>query len=99
MLDHSKLAAACSIAAQAAPPVCQAHSPAQAPTVLELYTSEGCSSCPPAEKIAGELARRPELLVLTYHVTYWDDLGWRDRFGQCPGDGRFSRAGRRSRSR
>ncbi len=51
------------------------------PSVVELFTSQGCSSCPPAEKIAGELARRPELLVLTYHVTYWDDLGWRDRFG------------------
>jgi hypothetical protein len=51
------------------------------PTVYELFTSQGCSSCPPAEKIAGELAARPGVLVLTYHVNYWDELGWRDRFG------------------
>jgi hypothetical protein len=51
------------------------------PSVIELFTSQGCSSCPPAEKIAGELASRPGVLVLTYHVNYWDELGWRDRFG------------------
>jgi hypothetical protein len=51
------------------------------PSVVELFTSQGCSSCPPAEKIAGELASRPGVLVLTYHVNYWDELGWRDRFG------------------
>jgi hypothetical protein len=51
------------------------------PSVVELFTSQGCSSCPPAEKLAGELALRPGVLVLTYHVNYWDELGWRDRFG------------------
>ena len=51
------------------------------PTVLELYTSEGCSSCPPAETFVGELAQRPDVLALAFHVDYWDDLGWRDRFG------------------
>ena len=50
------------------------------PTVIELFTSEGCSSCPPAEAYIGELSRRPEILALSYHVGYWDDLGWRDRF-------------------
>lgn len=50
------------------------------PIVLELYTSEGCSSCPPAEALAVRLAPRSELLVLAFHVDYWDDLGWRDRF-------------------
>lgn len=51
------------------------------PAVVELFTSEGCSSCPPAEAYIGELARRPDVLALAFHVDYWDDLGWRDRFG------------------
>jgi hypothetical protein len=50
------------------------------PTVLELFTSEGCSSCPPAEAFLGELAKRPDVLALAFHVDYWDGLGWRDRF-------------------
>jgi hypothetical protein len=50
------------------------------PVVLELFTSEGCSSCPPAEVIVNELAQRPNVLPLSFHVDYWDDLGWRDRF-------------------
>ena len=50
------------------------------PAVVELFTSQGCSSCPPAEKYVGELARRPEVIALTFHVDYWDGLGWRDRF-------------------
>ncbi len=48
--------------------------------MIELFTSEGCSSCPPAEAYVGELAQRPDVLALTFHVDYWDDLGWRDRF-------------------
>jgi len=51
------------------------------PAVVELFTSEGCSSCPPAEIYLGELARRRDVLALAFHVDYWDDLGWRDRFG------------------
>lgn len=50
------------------------------PAVLELFTSEGCSSCPPAERIVNELAQRPDVLALSFHVDYWDDLGWRDRY-------------------
>ncbi len=50
------------------------------PAVIELFTSEGCSSCPPAEAYVGELAQRPDVLALSFHVDYWDDLGWRDRF-------------------
>jgi hypothetical protein len=50
------------------------------PAVVELFTSEGCSSCPPAESYVGELAQRPDVLALTFHVDYWDELGWRDRF-------------------
>ncbi len=51
------------------------------PAVVELFTSEGCSSCPPAETYIGELAQRSDVLALAFHVDYWDDLGWRDRFG------------------
>ena len=51
------------------------------PAVIELFTSEGCNSCPPAEAYVGELARRSDVLALSFHVDYWDDLGWRDRFG------------------
>jgi hypothetical protein len=50
------------------------------PTVLELFTSEGCSSCPPADAFLGELAQRPDVLALAFHVDYWDGSGWRDRF-------------------
>jgi hypothetical protein len=50
------------------------------PAVVELYTSEGCSSCPPAEAYIGELAQRHDVLALSFHVAYWDDLGWPDRF-------------------
>jgi hypothetical protein len=51
------------------------------PTVVELYTSEGCSSCPPAEAQIGRLAKQDDILALAFHVQYWDELGWRDRFG------------------
>ena len=51
------------------------------PVVLELFTSQGCSSCPPADALVAELTRtRPDLLPLTFHVTYWNSLGWQDPF-------------------
>lgn len=54
--------------------------PAQ-PIVVELFTSQSCSSCPPADAVLTEFARdRPDLLPLSFHVTYWDHLGWRDSF-------------------
>ena len=53
-----------------------------APVVIELYTSEGCSSCPAAETLLQEFsATDPHLLVITWHVTYWDHLGWKDPWG------------------
>jgi len=52
----------------------------QRPLVVELFTSEGCSSCPPAEAAIGQLSGRADIVALAYHVDYWDDLGWRDRF-------------------
>ena len=51
------------------------------PLVVELYTSQGCSSCPPADAYVGKLSTRSDVIALAFHVTYWDDLGWRDRFG------------------
>ena len=49
-------------------------------TVVELYTSQGCSSCPPADAFLGELAKRDDLLALSIHVDYWDYIGWKDPF-------------------
>ncbi len=46
--------------------------------VVELFTSQGCSSCPPADKVLGELVRKPNVLALTMNVDYWDYLGWAD---------------------
>ena len=50
------------------------------PAVVELYTSEGCSSCPPADALLGEIAGEPGVLALAFHVDYWDNLGWSDKF-------------------
>ena len=60
---------------------CRAESGATPPRVVELYTSEGCSSCPPADRWLSGLAGRDGVLALAFHVTYWDRLGWPDRFG------------------
>lgn len=54
---------------------------ADQPVVVELFTSQSCSSCVAADALLGELARdRPDVLALAFHVTYWDRSGWRDRF-------------------
>lgn len=59
-----------------------------APVVVELFTSQGCYSCPPADVIAGELAERDDVLPLSFHVTYWDRLGWPDTLGLEEGTAR-----------
>ncbi len=70
------------IASAAAPGTCVAQSGAQVPTVVELYTSEGCSSCPPADRWLTGLKSRDGVVALAFHVDYWDSLGWKDRFAQ-----------------
>jgi hypothetical protein len=54
----------------------------RAPVVVELYTSQGCSSCPPAEEIFAGLATRADVIALALHVDYWDYIGWKDSFAQ-----------------
>ncbi len=53
---------------------------ASADVVVELYTSQGCSSCPPADALLGQLAKRDGVIALSLHVDYWDYLGWKDAF-------------------
>ncbi len=52
----------------------------RAPTVVELYTSQGCHSCPPADTYLGELAKRDDVIALSFHVDYWDYIGWKDPY-------------------
>ena len=60
----------------------QPGSPQNQPVAVELFTSQGCSSCPPADAFAEELAGRSDVVVVTRPVTYWDRLGWRDTLGR-----------------
>ena len=62
---------------QSAPTTAQAD-----PVVVELYTSQGCSSCPPADAMLHDLAKRDDVLALALHVDYWDYIGWTDIFGR-----------------
>lgn len=52
----------------------------RAPVVVELFTSQGCSSCPAADAFLGELAKRKDVIALSEHVDYWNYIGWTDRF-------------------
>lgn len=69
--------AAAGMAAAAARP---AWSLEPGPFLLELFTSQGCSASPPADKLIGEFMRRPDVVTLAFHVDYWDYIGWKDPF-------------------
>ncbi len=57
-----------------------AHADSMPLTVVELFTSQGCGDCPPADATLGKLAARPDILALSFHTSYWDHRGWRDPF-------------------
>jgi hypothetical protein len=71
------VSAACGLWLAAAAPVL-----AEEVVVIELYTSQGCSSCPPADEFVAMLAANPRVLPLALHVDYWDYIGWADKFAQ-----------------
>lgn len=52
------------------------------PVVVELFTSQGCSSCPTADALMKDLAKRDDILALSFHVDYWDYIGWKDSFAK-----------------
>lgn len=72
-------AALCALFAFAALPKQAEAEPA---VVVELFTSQGCYSCPPADEVLGKLAEYEDIIALSLHVDYWDYLGWRDTFAQ-----------------
>lgn len=71
---------ACMPASQAATPPAGQQASRASPAVIELYQSQGCSSCPPALEVLDRVARRSDVLALNFAVTYWDQLGWKDKF-------------------
>ena len=71
----SFLAGAAALAASPAPALAD-------PVLVELFTSQGCSSCPAADQYLGELAQRKDVIALAFHVDYWDYIGWRDKFAR-----------------
>jgi len=72
--------AAASARAGQPPGSCQSESAATPPRLLELYTSEGCDSCPPTDDWLSRASKEPGVVAVAFHVDYWDRLGWRDRF-------------------
>ncbi|MGR3717726.1 MAG: DUF1223 domain-containing protein [Thermohalobaculum sp.] len=82
MFERTKIAilAALGIASLAlSAPVAQAEGSV---VVVELYTSQGCDACPPADEVLAQLTGRDDVIALSLHVDYWDYLGWRDTFAQ-----------------
>ena len=63
----------------------------KSPVVVELFTSQGCSSCPPAEAFLNELAKRDDVVALEFHIDYWDYIGWKDSFAKPAFTGRQKR--------
>jgi hypothetical protein len=56
---------------------------AEGPVLVELFTSQGCNSCPPADAYLGDLAKRKDVVALAFHVDYWDYIGWKDPFAKA----------------
>jgi hypothetical protein len=71
-----------SFGAQAQTKSCSGQSPAQKASLVELYTSQGCSSCPPADQWLGSFTQRDDVVPLSMHVAYWDYIGWKDPFAK-----------------
>jgi hypothetical protein len=86
-----------------APQVLTAVSPSNRVALLELYTSEGCSSCPPADRFMSRLKLEDisdeKLIALSFHVTYWDYTGWKDRFSNPQHDARQRKQAKLNNSR
>ena len=78
MRPTPKFVFALALAAALAPAARAQHSP----VVIELFTSQGCATCPPADTLLDQLAARPGIIALALHVDYWDYLGWKDAFAQ-----------------
>ncbi len=88
------------MSATAADGTCGARSSNAVPHVVELYTSEGCSSCPPADRWLGTFdERRADVIPMAFHVQYWDYLGWKDRFASVANTQRQSQTQRTSGAR
>jgi hypothetical protein len=79
LLSRRSLLALSAATAFAAP----ARAAAKRPVIVELFTSQGCSSCPPADALLESLKAKPGIIPLSYHVDYWDYLGWRDTLGSA----------------
>jgi hypothetical protein len=77
MLMRLPTALGCALLLLLAAPAVRAGDP---PVLVELFTSQGCSSCPPADAYLGDLAQRPSVLALAFHVDYWNGSGWTDPY-------------------
>jgi hypothetical protein len=77
VLLGSAAAVASGVSASAAPP---SGPPTSGPWAVELFTSQGCSSCPAADAQLGKLCARPDIVALSFHVDYWDYIGWKDPY-------------------
>jgi len=64
-------------------PVAAAELKTNPTAIVELFTSQGCSSCPPADALLSEIGARQDVIALAYHVDYWDYIGWQDTFGSA----------------
>lgn len=103
ILQAGVVALLCAAGFAAAAGECRLDSPAHRLTVMELYTSEGCSSCPPADRWFSALRDQgiadASVVLLAFHVDYWNQLGWPDRFSRAQYSGRQREVARRGSSR